>query len=81
MARIINGDVMAKGIAYINREFRYQIHATNRTDPRFGLILVDANMDDFDAKITIFDSGKIIIQSPKRRVEINLKDGSMQCES
>lgn len=71
---------MIKGIAYVNRGFRYQIHATDRKDDRYGVIVVDANVEEFDARVTIFDSGKVVIRSPHRSVEFDMKNGTLNCE-
>ena len=71
---------MVKGIVYVNRGFRYQIHATDRKDDKHGVIVVDADVEEFDAKVTIFDSGKVIIRSPCRSVEFNMKNGTLSCE-
>ena len=71
---------MIKGIAYVNRGFRYQIHATDRKDSTHGVIVVDAQVDEFDAKVTIYDSGTVIIKSPDRIIEFNLDSGLLKCE-
>jgi hypothetical protein len=71
---------MTKGIAFINRGFRYQIHATDRRHDKFGTIIVDTKLDDLDAKITIFESGTVLIESPKRRIEYHINDGSLLCD-
>jgi len=71
---------MIKGIAYVNREFKYQIHATDRTDKQFGTIVVDTNIEDFNSRVTVFDTGVVVIKSPTRHLEFNLKDGLLKCE-
>jgi hypothetical protein len=70
---------MIKGKAYINKGFGYQIHATDRVDEKFGVVVVDSHLDEFHAKITVFESGTVIIRSLQRTIEYNLKDGSLKC--
>ncbi|GEM_PF-4965315 len=71
---------MTKGTAYINRGFRYQIHATDRKNPEHGLIIVNVELDDYGSKVTVFDEGMVLIESPTRKIQYNLKDGSVVCE-
>ncbi len=71
---------MIKGIAYVNHGFRYQIHATDRVHEKMGVVVVDANVEEFNTKVTIFETGVVIIDSPFRRIEYNLKDGNLICE-
>jgi len=71
---------MIRGIAYINRGFRYQIHATDREHESMGIVVVDANFEDYNSKVTIFDSGIVVIESPQRRIKYNFKDGRLSCE-
>jgi hypothetical protein len=70
---------MIRGIAFINKGLKYQIHATDREHENFGIVAIDAQLDEFNAKITVYDSGMVVIESPRRRVQIQLKDGSLQC--
>lgn len=74
------GNGITKGIAYINRGFKYQIHATDRKHDRFGTVVVNSKLEDFDSEVTIYDSGIVVIESPHRRMEFNLKDGRLKCE-
>jgi len=70
---------MIKGIAYVNRGFRYQIHAIDRKHDSFGVIVVDADIEEFDSKVTLFDSGTLVIESPHRKIKYNLKNGTLTC--
>lgn len=71
---------MTKGTAFINRSFRYQIHATDRNHPEHGLVVVSVDLDDFGSKVIVYDEGTVLIESPTRRIQYNLKDGSVLCE-
>jgi hypothetical protein len=71
---------MVKGITYINRGFRYQIHATDRKHEQFGTVVVDTKLDEFESKITVFESGTVLIESPKRRIQYNISDGVLICD-
>ncbi len=71
---------MIKGKAYINKQFSYQIHATDRLNEDHGVIVVNTKLEEYDSEITIYDSGVVSIESPQRKVIFNVKDGSMQCE-
>ncbi len=71
---------MIKGIAYINREFKYKIHATDRTHKALGTVVVDADVEEFNSRVTIYNGGTVVIESPFRRVVYNLKDGALKCE-
>ena len=71
---------MIKGIAFINKNFRYQIHATDRVSEEFGTVVVNADIEEFDAKVTIYNSGVVLLESPQRIIKFNLKDGFLSCE-
>lgn len=68
-----------KGIAYINKKIQYRIHATDRVDNDNGLIVVDLDMEEFASRITVFESGKAIIKTPDRTIEISLTKGDLTC--
>ncbi|MBN1880335.1 hypothetical protein JW823_09525 [bacterium] len=68
-----------KGITYINKKIQYRIHATDRINDEHGLIIVDLDLEEFDSRITVFESGKVIIKSPDRNVEIHLAKGELRC--
>ncbi|MBN1296644.1 hypothetical protein JXA80_07670 [bacterium] len=69
-----------KGITYINKAIQYRIHATDRINEEHGLVIVDADLDEFKSRVTIFENGKVLVQSPHRTVEISLKEGVISCE-
>jgi len=71
---------MIKGIAYVNRGFRYQIHATDRINNNFGVIVVDADLEEHDARVTIYDSGMVVLKSRHRTIEFQLETGDLICE-
>ncbi len=68
-----------KGIVYINKKIQYRIHATDRIDEGNGLIIVDLDLEEFAARITVFESGKVIVKSQDRNVEISLTKGELRC--
>jgi len=69
-----------KGITYINRSIQYRIHATDRINKDHGIVIVDAELEEFNSRVTIFENGKVVVHSPHRTVEINLVEGDIACE-
>lgn len=68
-----------KGIAYINKKIQYRIHATDRLSEENGLIIVDIDLEEFASRITVFESGKVIVKSKDRELEISLTKGELRC--
>ena len=71
---------MIKGKTFINKQFSYQIHATDRYNEDHGVIVVNTKLDEFNSEVTIYDSGIVIIESPQRKISFSVRDGSMKCE-
>ncbi|HPQ41173.1 MAG TPA: hypothetical protein PLV45_12445 [bacterium] len=69
-----------KGITYINKAIQYRIHATDRVDEQNGVIIVNADLEEFDSQVIIFENGKVCVKSPHRNVEISLTEGLITCE-
>ncbi len=69
-----------KGIAYINKIIQYRIHATDRKDENHGLIIADLDIEEFNSRITIYESGKAVVRTSGRKVEISLTKGELICE-
>jgi hypothetical protein len=69
-----------KGIAYINKIIQYRIHATDRIDEKKGLIIADLDMDEFESRITVYESGKAVIRTSGRTIEVSLTKGELICE-
>ena len=69
-----------KGITYINKNMKYRIHATDRINKDHGIVIVDAELDDFKSRVTTFENGKVVVHSPHRVVEISLTEGDLSCE-
>ncbi len=44
------------------------------------MIIVNVELEDFGSKVTVFDEGMVLIESPTRKIQYNLKDGSVVCE-
>lgn len=69
-----------KGITYINKAIQYRIHATDRIDEKNGVVIVNADLEEFKSTVVIYENGKVCIQSPHRKVEISLTEGMITCE-
>lgn len=69
-----------KGITYINKNIQYRIHATDRVNETHGVVIVDAELEEFKSRVTIFENGKVLVESPHRTVEISLVGGELLCK-
>ncbi len=63
----------------ISNKVRYRIYATERYRENYGKVISKTRLDKFQAVITVYESGKVVIESPMAGMEYDLVKGEMNC--
>ncbi|MBN2382258.1 hypothetical protein JXQ70_05190 [bacterium] len=65
------------GKVFISKNMNYQIYSTVRSQLPHGEILSLTEIDRTDSSVTVFDSGRVIIKTPDKRVEYDMNTGNI----
>lgn len=68
---------MFKGKVNISKNMKYQIFSTPRNQLPYGEILSQTEFEELNSSITVFDSGRVIIKAPNKRVEYDMNTGNI----
>jgi len=70
-------EIMFKGKVFISKKMNYQIYSTTRIRLPYGEILSQTDIDSIDSSVTVFDSGRVIIKTPDKRLEYDMNTGNI----
>lgn len=70
-------DEMIKGQVSVSGRIRYRIHATPRQREGLGTVISSTRLDELDSTVVIYDSGAVVVESPRRYIEYDLQTGSL----
>ncbi|MBI2566336.1 MAG: hypothetical protein HYV63_04805 [Candidatus Schekmanbacteria bacterium] len=69
------------GIVEIGRFVRYTIHSTERRRAGMGALVSRTVVNALEGTVTVYDSGIVVIDSPRGRLHYDLRDGNISAGS
>lgn len=66
-----------KGLVEIGQSVRYRIFTSVRARKDHGSVVSRTRLEEFEGTVTVYDGGKVVVDSPRGRIEYDLRDGKI----